>query len=179
MRVDFAPEMLTVRFLLGVVAACLPPMHGLLAADAPEMTVSQYGTYAAGIVSLVPDPQSPNAARARIGDYVFLEATYDICARIGVNFGFELRRGAHAPGAKLHLDVAIQHPPVHGVDGRIHLREHYEYDVMDQPLLLGWMYRHSNTLVAGEWSWTVTDGRGALVTRQSFHVETDCPVPMA
>ena len=37
----------------------------------------------------------------------------------------------------------------------------------------------SNTLVAGEWSWTVTDGRGALVTRQSFHVETDCPVPMA
>ncbi len=167
------------RFLLAVCAAALLPERGPLAAQAPEMTVTQYGTYAAGIVSLVPDPQSPNAARARIGDYVFLETTYDICARIGVNFGFELRRGAHAAGARLHLNVAIQHPPVHGIDGRIHLREHYGYDVMDQPLLLGWMYRHTNTLVAGEWSWTVTDGSGAVVTRQTFHVHTDCPVPMA
>jgi len=168
---------LELRRLLPVLAAGALAATGAQAAGWPNVVVSNYGTYAAREVANEPDPQAPNGERALVAGWVFLEETRDICARIGVNYGFELRQLGNPPGRRWLLDYVIDHPPVLGTDGRVHRHESYTTHLGDAPDLLGWEYRHTNTLVAGDWTWTVTY-RGALVTRQTFHVHTDCPVPM-
>lgn len=156
---------------------CLLPAQSPRAAEPPAVDVTNFGTFSARRITTEPDPQAPNLARAHSEGYTFLETTRDICARIGVNFGFELRRQAPPADPAWALNVTVDHPPILGMDGRIHVAEHERTQLRDGPRVLGWSYAHTNALVAGEWTWTVTV-QGVVVTQQTFHVHTDCSSPM-
>ena len=167
-----------VIWLVLPIVLCLLPVHGPLAAEPPVVNVTNFGTFTARHITTEPDPQAPNLVRVHSEGYTFLETTRDICARIGVNFGFEMRRNAAPADAAWALDVTVDHPPILGMDGRIHITEHERYQLRDGPRVLGWSYAHTNALVAGEWTWTVTC-QGVVVAQQTFHVHTDCSSPMA
>ena len=143
------------------------------------LALEDWGIFSAKVVKHVAAPDTSSGVREIPGQVTLIEQTREICAALGVQFGFRYHLTGAVPVSRLQVTIQTEHPSFAKWNGGRSTVDTMASAVYPgQSHWTGWAFRDPTKLVGGTWRFSVTNA-GRLLLTQQFTVRTGCTAPVS